>query len=501
MNTSSLRQERNFSELNNSLLLKTRKSLSSLSASSNVLKNLKYNEELNKLRVVLNKKDNDVTIRQRRKNSLKSIKTELNENINLSNINPISINSTDNNLYVYNKYNKTQKRELTSIQKKIDSLVEMLSNNQGDIINECDRLWNMLSNSSIVKEENMLLSAKNAVQSSWSLLYFSIIISYDQHMKINCKINHHQQSDNQQAIIYIKNAFVFHSKINKFILLHFLLSSSTSSSSLLSQNDIIQFNQSLNSLLTSITSMHKLVFANYHSQKYNEFISLWNKIPNISLVSLEALYTKIKSSQLIKEDAAIMPQSIQIPLLPKQKEKEYTLVLDLDETLIRYKEDTNDSTKGTVIYRPGLITFLANVCPYYELVLFTMSLKQYADTIVDNIEKDRVFFNKRLYREHSTFLGNTRVKDLMILGRDLQSTIIIDDIERNFILQKENGILIKPYYGNDDNDLTLIDLIPILVKIAKDKMDIRSGLKVYRKYILSINTISNGNTSKKCLIK
>ena len=51
---------------------------------------------------------------------------------------------------------------------------------------------------------------------------------------------------------------------------------------------------------------------------------------------------------------------------------------------------------------------------------------------------------------------------------------------QNFRMQKFNGILIKPFYGEDQNDRALIDLIPILINISKDNLDTRNGLVNYR---------------------
>ena len=46
-------------------------------------------------------------------------------------------------------------------------------------------------------------------------------------------------------------------------------------------------------------------------------------------------------------------------------------------------------------------------------------------------------------------------------------------------------ILIKPFYGEDQNDQALIDLIPILINIAKDNIDTRNGLVKYRDEIMT----------------
>jgi TFIIF-interacting CTD phosphatase-like protein len=47
------------------------------------------------------------------------------------------------------------------------------------------------------------------------------------------------------------------------------------------------------------------------------------------------------------------------------------------------------------------------------------------------------------------------VKDLKILKRNLSKVVIVDNIPESYALQPENGIEIKPWYGNDDSDREL----------------------------------------------
>jgi len=80
-------------------------------------------------------------------------------------------------------------------------------------------------------------------------------------------------------------------------------------------------------------------------------------------------------------------------------------------------------------------------------------------------------------------------KDLSKLGRDLSKILIVDNMESNFILQKENGILIKSYYAKDSKDRSLTELKNILMEIAnsKDDDDIRACLankrEIIKKYV------------------
>ena len=60
---------------------------------------------------------------------------------------------------------------------------------------------------------------------------------------------------------------------------------------------------------------------------------------------------------------------------------------------------------------------------------------------------------------------NTFVKDISRIGRDIKNIIIVDNNENNFMLNKENGIKICSYYGDDEenngnkkNDNALLEL-------------------------------------------
>ena len=86
----------------------------------------------------------------------------------------------------------------------------------------------------------------------------------------------------------------------------------------------------------------------------------------------------------------------------------YTLVLDLDETLIHFvntqeESDCQDSQdeEGDFFYmvRPFCNKFLSELANYFEIVIFTAAMQDYADWIVDGIDHRRTI-KYRLYRQH-----------------------------------------------------------------------------------------------------
>ena len=177
--------------------------------------------------------------------------------------------------------------------------------------------------------------------------------------------------------------------------------------------------------------------------------------------------------------------------------KDLTLILDLDETIMSFIYINDDNQEGLLRIRPYLNNFLNLLKEYYEIVIFTTATQNYADPIIDNIGIRRgKYFNYRLYREHCTIINNDIIKDISLLGRDLSKIIIVDNIQQNFKLQKENGILISSFWGEDDNDKVLLRLGRILVSIAIDmietdyNLDIRDEIKKYKEDIIKNVSIS-----------
>jgi CTD small phosphatase-like protein 2 len=70
---------------------------------------------------------------------------------------------------------------------------------------------------------------------------------------------------------------------------------------------------------------------------------------------------------------------------------------------------------------------------HYEIVVFTAGLKDYADWILNDLDK-QLYVKFRLYRDSCRFRQGAYVKDLSLLGRDLSKTIIIDNIADNYQL-------------------------------------------------------------------
>ena len=160
-----------------------------------------------------------------------------------------------------------------------------------------------------------------------------------------------------------------------------------------------------------------------------------------------------------------------------QKHSEKLAVFDLDETLIHtLNDDEIDSEEEDASYdfkiqyedaegvetiylniRPYLLEWIKLVKQYYQVVLFTASTQEYADSVLDHIDPDRSLFKTRLYR--TSWLeteDEVYIKDLRIFEDQwkLKDIVLIDNSAHSFGLQLNNGIPILSYYnGKSDKEL------------------------------------------------
>jgi hypothetical protein len=157
----------------------------------------------------------------------------------------------------------------------------------------------------------------------------------------------------------------------------------------------------------------------------------------------------------------------------------YTLVLDLDETLVHYWEENG---VGRHECRPGLQEFMKRMNAIgYEIVLWTAATQDYADWVINAFDVDQRVHH-RLYRQHALPWGPIFVKDLSRLGRDLDRTLIIDNVQENFMLQPGHGIFCYPWY-DDPHDQALYTMTPLLEEIVQTGAKIGEILERYASQI------------------
>ncbi|KAK7061677.1 major facilitator superfamily domain-containing protein [Favolaschia claudopus] len=169
-----------------------------------------------------------------------------------------------------------------------------------------------------------------------------------------------------------------------------------------------------------------------------------------------------------------------------------TLVLDLDETLIHSTSrpmsmstssgffglgsfNTNKgsghmvevvlgghSTLYHVYKRPFVDFFLRTVSGWYTLVIFTASMQEYADPIIDWLDAGRGILAQRFFRDSCTQLPNgSFTKDLSVIDPDLSRVCVIDNSPISYRINEANGIPIEGW-THDPSDEALLDLLPVL---------------------------------------
>ncbi|PHH70227.1 hypothetical protein CDD83_5487 [Cordyceps sp. RAO-2017] len=187
------------------------------------------------------------------------------------------------------------------------------------------------------------------------------------------------------------------------------------------------------------------------------------------------------------------------PLIPRRQasyvnveasaKQQKTLILDLDETLIHSMSKGGRMSTGhmvevrlntaslgmaggaggaaqhPILYwvnkRPFCDEFLRRVCKWFNLVIFTASVQEYADPVIDWLESERKFFSARYYRQHCTYRQGAYIKDLSSVEPDLSKVMILDNSPLSYLFHQDNAIPIQGWI-NDPTDNDLMHLVPLL---------------------------------------
>ena len=248
-----------------------------------------------------------------------------------------------------------------------------------------------------------------------------------------------------------KTELIFLNKINKTNLDTNKLNSNSKEKKILSK----EFNDQY--------TIYKTIFLFFTNNSNIDINASLKVISNLFLL----YYTNYKT--LLEKNKVHPPF---LPPLDTNKYK-YSLILDLDETLVHYIEEEN---KAYVQVRPYADFFLNEMAKYFELIIFTAAAEDYADIVLNELDKNKVI-NYKLYRKHTDQMNGIFVKDLRKIGRDLDKILIVDNNKDNFSLQPENGLHICSFVGDQDDD-ELYNLSEDLMKIIRsDKNDIRPVIK------------------------
>lgn len=165
-----------------------------------------------------------------------------------------------------------------------------------------------------------------------------------------------------------------------------------------------------------------------------------------------------------------------LPDLHPQEQHVFTLVLDLNETLL-YSDWKRDRGWRT-FKRPGVDDFLEHLAQFYEIIVYSDQQAMYVDPIVDRLDGKHCI-RYRLSRAATRYQDGKHYRDLSKLNRDPSRILYVSGNALESCLQPENCVPVKPWKCEAD-DTALVDLIPFLEYVARHRpADIRPVLSSY----------------------
>ncbi len=192
------------------------------------------------------------------------------------------------------------------------------------------------------------------------------------------------------------------------------------------------------------------------------------------------------------QNLASLPDSF----FPKRRisapKKLKTLILDLDETLIHSTAASCSSfdfmvevfvNRASCLYyvykRPNLDHFLNVVSNWFNLIIYTTSVREYGDPVIDLIDENGNFFKKRLFRTDCTQTPSSHyLKDISLIDSDISKICLLDNSAASFAFYPDNAIPIESW-KDDPNDSALLDILPFLDAL-RFVDDVRSILSLRR---------------------
>uniref|UniRef100_A0ACD5VUQ3 Uncharacterized protein n=1 Tax=Avena sativa TaxID=4498 RepID=A0ACD5VUQ3_AVESA len=190
------------------------------------------------------------------------------------------------------------------------------------------------------------------------------------------------------------------------------------------------------------------------------------------------LYLDVRSQIEDQIKGFVEPSSEKLlPDLPPNEQHVFTVVLDLNDTLVH--SDWKRERGWKTFKRPGVDAFLEHIAKYYEVVVFSDQLSMYVDPIMERLDP-KFCVRHRLSRVATKYENGKHYRDLSKLNRNPGQVIYISGHALESCLQPENCLPIKPWKLEAD-DTQLIDLIPFLDYLAMSRVtDVRPVLASFQ---------------------
>lgn len=178
--------------------------------------------------------------------------------------------------------------------------------------------------------------------------------------------------------------------------------------------------------------------------------------------------------------------------------KRFTLVLDLDGTLVHSARTRKPKVSKTVQYdritmnvlgqgkqaihlysRPHLDEFLSKLGEKFNLAVFSASDECYCDAVIDHIDKWRAI-QHRFYKHHVDINHKVVAKDLTkIMKGKLDNVIMIEDAP-GVCVQRENTIIINRWSCENSKDSQLKLILDVLLENVDHAVNAADLINIYR---------------------
>ncbi|KAH9601870.1 FCP1 homology domain [Trypanosoma melophagium] len=136
-----------------------------------------------------------------------------------------------------------------------------------------------------------------------------------------------------------------------------------------------------------------------------------------------------KPTMTHREDQLVAPLT--------SKVKKYTVVLDLDETVVYARE-------GPLYARAYLRELLRSIKNDFEVIVWTAGEREYAKNILEEINEECII-QHLIYRHKTWFSTDDYTKDLKKLGRDINYVIIVENTPDCVRANPKNGIIVEDF--------------------------------------------------------
>merc|ERR1712013_265778 len=227
-------------------------------------------------------------------------------------------------------------------------------------------------------------------------------------------------------------------------------------------------NNNTNNINNNNNNINNNININNNNKISNNGKTSSNEFNNTNLTKL----TRKELKQMIKdkENSLILQLNLlfapyKINQLNKPRKGKKLVVLDIDHTLLEYRDGVNH-------LRPYVHEFLAIVYQHYDIAIWSASPMQ---RIINTLRQVGVLVNnkyKLLFLLDKEAMFNLSTKPLPLIWSKFpqynqDNTLLVDDKKKNFLVNPSCGLKIKKYLWNDEDiDFELLKLAAYLFDVA-----------------------------------